>query len=81
MHYTLLRSESILAQPLFPLFDKENVQVPFAIVALLDHVRQKKLPPELKCRQVCVSAKLDMERGWEYELCFPPEATVTAKFV
>ncbi len=30
----------------------EFVQVPFAIVALLDHVRQKKLPPELKCRQV-----------------------------
>lgn len=27
-------------------------QVPFAMVSLLDHVRKRDLPPELRCRQV-----------------------------
>lgn len=29
-----------------------SVQVPFSMISLMDHVRKKDLPPELKCRQV-----------------------------
>ena len=29
-----------------------DVQVPFSMMILLDHVRKRDLPPELKCRQV-----------------------------
>ena len=28
------------------------LQVPFSMIALIDHIRQKDLPAELKCRQV-----------------------------
>ena len=31
-------------------------QVPFAMVSLLDHVRKRDLPPELRCRQVRLMA-------------------------
>ncbi|EIE19408.1 hypothetical protein COCSUDRAFT_67882 [Coccomyxa subellipsoidea C-169] len=42
-----------------------SAKVPFAIVALLDHVRQKKLPPELKCRQVFPTSGLRSTSLWD----------------
>ena len=35
-------------------FSQKLTQVPFSMIALIDHIRQRDLPPELKCRQVAI---------------------------
>eukprot|EP00884_Botryococcus_braunii_P019910 jgi/Botrbrau1/6602/Bobra.0189s0029.1 len=42
-----------------------TAKVPFSMIALLDHVRKKDLPPELKCRQVFPTNGLRSTSLWD----------------
>ncbi|CAL5221216.1 g3366 [Coccomyxa viridis] len=55
----------VLALAIHTVSTQVSAKVPFSMISLMDHVRKKDLPPELKCRQVFPTSGLRSTSLWD----------------